>query len=174
MADLKIYTIYGGIGSGKTSLAKRLSEHFLIPHLSSDQIRQDLTGSPNGKTKHVFTVMRAKLSGYLSEGLSVILDSTGQSPSFRQLIDDYQILFPMFKIQLNCDYETWKNRENIRDDRFNLDDQGSKVNFEMPERAFYDSNAINLSPDLQINTSNMSADDVFKTVIDHIHNNPKE
>jgi hypothetical protein len=52
-------------------------------------------------------------------------------------------------------------------------ENGIRKSFEMPQRAYEESNGVDLKPDLKIDTSNMHPDDVFKTVVDHINNNPK-
>jgi predicted kinase len=169
-----IYALSGNVGSGKSTLAKALSKHFGdIPHLSSDGIREELTGGPNGDRKaDVFGTMRKRLLGHLAAGNSVVMDSTGMSHRYRDLVNEFENRVPMHKIQLHCSPEAWQAREKTRTDRWNLEN-GVKTPFVMPERAYKDSAAVDMKPHLKLDTSEMHPDDVFKTVVDHINNNPK-
>ena len=169
MRTPRIYVIYGNVGSGKTTLATALAAHWGIYHLSSDAIRIELTGSPNGKTKQVFKVMNERASRFLSFMAPFIMDSTGMSKEFRALVKEVEGIIPMCIIELKCAPHAWRARETIRDDRWNIGLDGVKETFVMPYRAYEDSSQVDLEPELKINTTDLTPEEVFNRVVEYIN-----
>lgn len=166
----RIYALFGNVSSGKSTLAKKLSEYYSgIPRLSSDAIREELTRNIAGPSPNVFETMRNRLNGHLAAGSSVILDSTGMSAKYVDLLKEFRDLVPMYVIQLHNDKASWQQREKGRTDRWKLDDNNQKVSFQMPERAYNQSSQVSITPDLKVDTTNLTPDDVFSRVLDHIN-----
>jgi len=173
----KLIILYGPVSSGKSSLAKVLQEYFHFGGfdcviLSSDEIRTELTGSPAGKSKAVWQEMKERLEK-LTQVISndnpyIILDATAMSPTYQKIVNDYRGN-ESFVIQLYCTYDTFKQREDYRDDRYKLVNGNQFQSFIMPDRAYFDSSKIDLNADLKIDTSCITKEDVFKIVIDSLH-----
>lgn len=164
----RIYALYGTVGSGKSTLGKSLSKHFGgIPHLSSDGIREELLGDPAKRGGQVFETMRSRLLGHLAGGSSVVLDSTGMSDKYRNILNEFRDKVPMHVIQLSCDPAAWKAREGMRTDRWKMED-GKRVPFVMPDRAYNESSQVFVPPDLHIDTTNLHPDEVFSQALNHI------
>ena len=171
----RLIILYGGISSGKSTLAKSLQEAFGGPEyctiLSSDSIRIELTGSPAGKSKAVWAEMKARLDLIINEirfssrPYAVILDATAMSPTYQEIVNDYRKEVDAFVIQLWCSYNSFQEREGYRDDRWKLNENKQKESFVMPDRAYNDSSNINLNPDIKIDTSNLTKEQVFEKAI---------
>jgi len=171
MANPFVIALHGNIGSGKTTLGKRLSEHFGgIPHLSSDAIRAELYGAP-GVNKHgaVFQTMHDRAKEHLANGSPIVMDSTGMSPKYRQMLEDIKNMnYPMHTIKLSSNRDVTNQREKTRDDRITLDENGKEVPFEMPREVWDRSSQVDMPYDLHIDTSNLSPDDVFNQAVTHL------
>lgn len=167
-----LYVIYGNVSSGKTTLAKKLSERLDVKHFSSDGIREEISGNVggpsrgvfNGKPFNVWVTFKERVDKELNEGRDVIADSTGMSKDFCEIINNYDNCNKWI-IKLESNINTWKEREKLRTDRWQIKN-GEKQSFEMPIRAFKDSsNVPALKPDIIIKTDNMTKDEVFEKAL---------
>jgi tRNA uridine 5-carbamoylmethylation protein Kti12 len=174
----KLLIICGNVGSGKGTLAKRL---LAVPfptasYFSSDGLREELSGdiggpsrgiNQSGKEFDVFLTMRKLVESAINNNENVIVDSTGMSKAFIAMVNDWRDRFDdITVIRLNCDFDSWKNREGTRIDRWKLDANGIRVPFEMPERAYFTSSVWKFKhpPDIFVNTSKLTPDEVFNEV----------
>jgi len=171
----KLFVIYGNQSSGKSTLAKALSKHFSAPHHSSDGIREELTGNlggfsrgftPDGKPFDVFFTLRERVERDMKNYDTVIADSTGQSPQYRQMVKEWRTMYPLFVVRLYCDPNAFAQRELMRTDRWELKN-GEKVPFKMPDAAYQNSSKISLDapPQLDIETTYLTPEEVFQRVM---------
>jgi adenylate kinase family enzyme len=171
---MKIYVIYGNVSGGKGTLSKKLLE--TIPnsvHFCSDDIRTELSGDvggasrgvKNGKAWNVWTVYAERVEAALRAGKVVIADSTGMSIDFVKMVNGWREKYgrDILVTRVFCDYKTWKEREQLRSDRWTLDKDGSTKPFTMPERAYFDSFAAKFDKpaDIEIDTSNRNPSEVL-------------
>ena len=73
-------------GTGKTTLAKALSERFSAVHLSSDRIRKEMMASPTynpDEKARVYEELVMRVAGLLEAGENVIADATFYRRSLR-------------------------------------------------------------------------------------------
>lgn len=77
----KLYVMCGLVASGKSTLAKQLSEEYNAKILSSDSIREELYGdeSIQGDVKEVFETLHKRANEILQQGINVIYDATNIS-----------------------------------------------------------------------------------------------
>jgi hypothetical protein len=71
--------ISGAPGSGKTTLARELSEIMGLPHLNKDLVRSSLRRLPEQEeqaNQRAFEVTYATARGWLEAGLSLVMDMT--------------------------------------------------------------------------------------------------
>ena len=82
-----VVALCGNISSGKTTLALKLARAFGGVHISSDSIRAELkeAGLPS-KGQNVFSTMDSLMHQYTEQDRMVILDSTGMSPRYLNLL----------------------------------------------------------------------------------------
>lgn len=153
-SQARLYVLFGNVSSGKSTLARKIAEIYSSSYISSDALREELTGDIGGSSGMVWPEMRKRMTAYLEAGTNVVIDSTGMSPKYCEIVDDFKSTYPTLVIELYCDFETWQARESERNDRWNLKN-GEKVPFKMPVRAYEDSVDINIEADLRIDTTNM-------------------
>lgn len=175
----ELLVVVGNVSSGKDTLCDALAIKLGCKVFSSDAIRTELSGQPGGKSKGIgrngkffdtFATLRTRVENELSAGRKVIANSTGMSEDFRKMVEELRSKHSSQVIRLSCSYDTWKNRELIRSDRWTIDEKGNKVPFQMPERAFYDSSKYSLKeePNLFVNTDNLSPQEILDTVCKHL------
>lgn len=90
-ARVRLVLIGGGVGTGKTTLAERVAEHYGYVHLASDDIRRDLAGIPRGEHRivppdtglyapdrvdAVYREQRREAESLLRRGHGVVLDAS--------------------------------------------------------------------------------------------------
>lgn len=150
----RLFVLFGNVSSGKSTLARKIAETYSIPHISSDALREELTGNIGGGSGMVWPEMRKRMTAYLEAGTSVVIDSSGMSPKYREIVRDFRSKYPTLVIELYCDFEMWLARERKRNDRWNLEN-GEKVPFKMPVRAYEDSVKVDMNSDLRIDTTHM-------------------
>ena len=83
--------LYGYPGSGKTFLARQLSEHLQAAHLQGDRIRHELFSEPNNSKQEDETVdhlMDYMTEQFLSAGVSVIYDVNSMRLRQRRVMRD--------------------------------------------------------------------------------------
>ena len=153
-----IYVVTGNISSGKTTLAKKIALATKAPLLSSDTLRLKVQAQPQGAaTGDEFLLMRQLAYTAALHKLDIVLDSTGMSYRFRNLVTDLRRSFPnqIFHIRLHCDRDTWYYREMSRDDRGPI----SEKFYEESDNVAWD-----VYPDMTINSNK----DVFPFVIQEL------
>ena len=177
----KLIVVYGTVSSGKSTLASRLAKTIACNHYSSDNIRTELSGDIGGKSRgltkdgkpfDVFNTLRERVEADLLAGLHVVGDSTGMSLDFKQMVNEFREKYDSSVVSLTLDFDTWKQREALRNDRWTLVDNNIEpVPFIMPKRAFNASTQVRLhrEPDLMIDTSNLTTEEVFNRVWVFLH-----
>lgn len=172
----RIVALCGNVSSGKDTLAHNLVMHYGLRHESSDGIREEISGNIGGasrgtiegKSFDVWYTMNIRAIEAFLTGQQLLLNSTGMSKHYCEMIQNLRdARANMCVIKLSCDESTWKLREKNRTDRWKLQD-GQKVAFQMPERAFKDSSNVDIVPDLFIDTTNLTTDEVFDRVSEFI------
>lgn len=178
----KLIVIYGNVGAGKGTLVSNLYNQVYSSsgpwtYCASDTIREELSGDVGGKSRgftkdgkpfDVFVTMRERVEAAMGHPGVVIADSTGMSPAFVALVNDWRKRYEdVTVIRLFCNYETWQKREGMRTDRWTLEG-GKKVGFKMPEVAYFNSFKAKFEapPDLEIDTTNMSPHEVFLKAVE--------
>lgn len=75
---IRLIMLCGLAGSGKSTIAKKLSKQYDFPIVSSDMIRKELYGDERiqGNATKVFRVAQNKIVNFLKENKSVIFDAT--------------------------------------------------------------------------------------------------
>jgi predicted kinase len=119
-----LYMVMGVPGSGKTTWAKKQG----LPILSSDAIREELTGSAGDQDtvppKEIFRILDERVGEYLKHGEGVIYDALNIEPDKRRprlkyWIEQYkaQIIGVLFTTPIEIAKERNKSRERVvRDD----------------------------------------------------------
>lgn len=120
--------LYGFPGSGKSFVARNLSEHIKMAYLSSDRIRSELFAQPrydkqeNAVVAHLMSYM---MEEFLSAGLSVIYDANAikiaQRRKLRDLANKHKVAYILVWLQIDVEsaFERtqWRDRRTI-DDKF--------------------------------------------------------
>ena len=106
----------GTIGSGKTTLARRLSYRLRWKYLGTDDLRQQLNirvYEPN-ETEQLYIILRKQIKKFIARGESLILDATFYRRRWREtLLNDCSLhSVPVFGIL--CDADVSIRKENIR------------------------------------------------------------
>ena len=130
--------LYGMPGSGKSLLAKNLSEDLGIAHINSDKIRSSLfmNKTPqNNQNKIIINLMDMMAEEYMKLGVSVIYDISANRAINRKSLREFAKKFNYKEILIwvQIDEETAKFRSQHRDKRkledrysYNLDDSSFK------------------------------------------------
>ncbi len=129
-----ILVVMGGVGTGKSTIAKRLASELNWPVLSSDEIRKRLTGVP--LTQRTQPGLRAKIYSAqmtqqtyrkllvdglatLKENRGVILDATFSTRALRKFLRDEckkaNVVFQF--VELEVDVNEIKKRLKLRDEK---------------------------------------------------------
>jgi len=85
--DSVIYFMVGVPGSGKSFVAEKKSEEFGIPVISSDNLREELTGDAGNQeisNEKIFKELGDRAEENIKEEKSFIWDATGINPEFRR------------------------------------------------------------------------------------------
>lgn len=117
-----IIYMYGLPGSGKSFIARQLSEDLGIAHVSSDRIRHELFEEPrHDKTEHqlVTNLMNFMTEQFLTAGVSVVYDASVSRLSDRRSLREMarQLGAKELMIWIQVDAETSFNRSHNRDRR---------------------------------------------------------
>jgi shikimate kinase len=149
----RVIAVTGTIAAGKTTLARLLARDMDAVHLSSDAIRAELTGSPLRKARAVFALMEVRLLEALAESRIVVLDSTGMSERFRDLLSRYPYIV---HVHLRCSESAYRKREALRTDRERP----------LPAAAYRRSGSIRFTPPphLVLDTSELGVPEVYDAV----------
>lgn len=118
---VNLYVTIGISKSGKTTWSKKMvNEYSDIVHVSSDEIREELTGGVYDKTRNneVFSIMYKRTLKHLKEGKNVIYDATNLGFKKRRhflktIIKDMNNAGKQFWIRYKmffCDIETLMDR----------------------------------------------------------------
>jgi aminoglycoside phosphotransferase family enzyme/predicted kinase len=98
-----VILVYGGVATGKSTIAKKLSELLFIPHIQSDATRKELASIPideypdetirkwlysDEMTKKTYTAMIEKGRSFLKRYNAVILDSRWSRVEQMKLVED--------------------------------------------------------------------------------------
>ena len=76
--ELTVFMLIGTPGSGKSTWASKRENHDAQRIISTDDIREELSGDPSNQSVSAqsFAIARKRLQEYLSEGHSVVIDAT--------------------------------------------------------------------------------------------------
>lgn len=126
-----LIALYGFPGSGKSYVARQLSEELKIPHLSADRIRAELFERPaytHQENKVIDHLMRYMTQEFLNSGVSVIYDANamraGQRYALRQLARKCHSAYQLIWIQIDPDTalsRTQKRDRRTSDDKFSME-----------------------------------------------------
>jgi predicted kinase len=119
--------LYGFPGSGKTYLARQLSEHIQAAHLQADRIRSELFEQPRYDKQEndvVAQLMDYMTQEFLSAGVSVIYDTNAMRASQRLALRDLarKSHAQHLLVWLQIDAESAFNR-SLKRDRRRADDK---------------------------------------------------
>ena len=126
-ARLRVIMVGGGPGTGKSTLARHLGDHFGYAVLSSDEVRKDVTATPRdehhfadvgddiylpGTTRLTYDELRREADLLLRAGHGVVLDATWRSPADRESVRQLAQRRGVELVELRCtlDNETAKAR----------------------------------------------------------------
>lgn len=114
--------MYGLPGSGKSFIARQLSESLGLAHVSSDRIRYELFEEPrHDKTEHqlVTNLMNFMTEQFLTAGVSVVYDASVSRLADRRALRDITRRFGAKELMvwIQVDAETAFNRSHNRDKR---------------------------------------------------------
>lgn len=152
-----VVALSGNISAGKSTLAYNLQREFgSFAILSSDEIRVELGFKRSkGSGGIVFGTMQQRLMDRMLLTCDTILDSTGMSPRYKDLIRELKYAnCHLIKIRLYCDGLTWVEREAIRDDRIRS----------MTEIAYRSSLEDAFKADIEIDTSHRTPEEIVQFV----------
>lgn len=133
MSKPLIIYVTGAPGSGKTTLAKRISEQLYIPHVSSDLVHGGVRftlGEPNDRYKTLHEAFVPIMVDMSKRGISFVVDHVLQKDMSKtdvidKLLPHARIIF-IHTVATNC-IKRHLERELGRDDRGKvLDDDGLK------------------------------------------------
>jgi hypothetical protein len=141
--------IIGVVNAGKTTLAKHLGAYLGAEVIEADALRYGLFGRSDANSPLVWMWMYHLMREAQAAGRSAILDSTGLSPSYMELVSTADII-----IKLTCNRSTYRFREGLRKDRNPIP----------PD--WYDRSArVRRKVDVYVNTSGLTPHEVFDYVI---------
>jgi predicted kinase len=122
LAKPTIICLYGYPGSGKTYMARNLSDSLQLAHVSSDRIRSELFQNPrydaqeNAIVTHLMDYMSEE---FLSSGVSMVYDTNAlriaQRRKLRELAHKFRAAYLLIWLQI--DIETAFTRTQDRDRR---------------------------------------------------------
>lgn len=130
-ARLRLIVVGGGPGTGKSTLARHLGDHFGYAVLSSDEVRKDVTATPRdehhfaelgtdiyqpGTTRLTYDELRREADLLLRSGRGVVLDATWRDPADREAVRQLAHRRGAEIVELRCtlDPETAKTRVERR------------------------------------------------------------
>lgn len=128
-ARLRVIMVGGGPGTGKSTLARQLGEHFGYAVLSSDEVRKDVTATP--RDEHHFAAvgrdiyqprvnrlthaeLRREADLLLRHGCGVILDATWRDPCEREAVRQLAQRRGAELVQLRCTLDTKTAKARVR------------------------------------------------------------
>jgi uncharacterized protein len=186
-----ILVVMGGVGTGKSTIAKRLASELNWPVFSSDEIRKTIAGVP--LTQRSPPELRAKLysaqmtrrtyrklirDGLAAIGCSrgrrprplqprkgVILDATFSTQALRKFLRDEckKANVPIQFVELGVDPDEVKNRLKLRDEKTAETSDARLEDFEKLNAAYQPPSE--LTPDLIRVSTNGSVSDAVKTIL---------
>ena len=124
----------GGVGTGKTTLAKHVEQKFTIDRFSSDRIRKSMAGIPlqqrtpaeqrrqlytKSMSERTYQKLLEKMEACIQEGKSVILDATFSNRAAREkLIGEFEELGIRFLfVEVQAPEQVIKSRLKQRNDQ---------------------------------------------------------
>ena len=187
-----LLVVMGGVGSGKTTVAKQLASELDWPVFSSDETRKTLAGVP--VAQRTPPELRAKIYSarmtqktyrkLLEEGIAaigccsrgrrprllqphngVILDATFSTRSLRKCLRDEckKANVPIQFVELEVDPNEIKNRLKLRDEKTDETSDARLEDFEKLNAAYQSPSE--LAPDLIRVSTNASVSDAVKTIL---------
>ena len=132
-----VIVVSGGVATGKSAIAKKLSELLFIPHIQSDVTRKELAGIPideyptkatrewlysDEMTQKTYAAMIKKGIVLLERFNAVILDSRWSTPGQKELLTTN---FPdgnIFQVRTTADLELRKDRLKARESEKTISD----------------------------------------------------
>lgn len=145
--------VFGSIGSGKSTVAKKLSELLNLKVISSDVIRKKNEGLPlnirtnvkkrkilysNEKSEEVYITLLNQSLDHLRNNNSIVIDATFSSSSYRKMFfEKYkEAEIPFYFIELQATDETIKKRLAERDMNKEVISDARLEDFEKLKAAF--------------------------------------
>lgn len=129
LAALRLVLVGGGPGTGKTTLAGRLSEELRWPVLGSDELRKDLTGHAHTErlstgldqgiyrpeiTEQTYRALLSQAETLLNAGESVVLDASWSRQDHRDAAAELARRAGATLVELECTAPADIARERIR------------------------------------------------------------
>jgi aminoglycoside phosphotransferase family enzyme/predicted kinase len=192
-----ILVVMGGVGTGKSTIARRLASELNWPVFSSDEIRKTIAGVP--LTQRSPPELRAKLYSaqmtrrtyrkLIGDGLAaigcsrgrrprplqphnaVILDATFSTRALRKFLRDdcKKANVSIQFIELEASPDEIKNRLNLRDEKTAETSDARLEDFEKLNAAYQPPSE--LTPDLIRVSTNASVSDAVKTILLYLAEN---
>ena len=180
-AEPLIVVVMGRVGTGKSTIAKRLASELDWPVFSSDETRKTLAGVP--LTQRTPSELRANIYSarmtqetyreLLKDGLAaigccnrgVILDATFSTRALRKFLRDEckKANVPIQFIELEVDPNEVKNRLELRDEKTAETSDARLEDFEKLNAAYQPPSE--LAPDLIRVSTNASVSDAVKAIL---------
>jgi aminoglycoside phosphotransferase family enzyme/predicted kinase len=175
-----VLVVMGGVGTGKSTIAKRLASELNWPVLSSDEIRKRLAGVP--LTQRTPPELRAKIYSAqmtqqtyrkllvdglatLKENRGVILDATFSTRALRKFLFDQckkaNVLFQF--VELEVDVNEIRKRLKLRDEKTAETSDARLEDFEKLNTAYHPPSE--LAPGLIRVSTTMSVSDAVKAIL---------
>ncbi|MDW3220379.1 MAG: AAA family ATPase [Acidimicrobiales bacterium] len=139
-ARLRVIMVGGGPGTGKSTLARQLGEHFGYAVLSSDEVRKDVTATPRdehhfaavggdiyqpGVNRQTHDELRREADLLLRNGCGVILDATWRDPCDREAVRQLAQRRGAELVELRCTLDTETAKARVRHRLADPTDPGS-------------------------------------------------
>lgn len=139
-ARLRVIMIGGAPGTGKSTLARQLGDHFGYVVLSSDEIRKDITQTPRdehrfapegediyqpGVNRLTYDELRREADLLLRAGCGVILDATWRDPHDREAVRQLAQRREVELVELRCSLSLEEAKARVTNRLADPDDPGA-------------------------------------------------
>jgi uncharacterized protein len=175
-----ILVVMGGVGTGKSTIAKRLASELDWPVFSSDEIRKRLAGVPLSQrtppelrakiysaqmTQRTYRKLLVDALATLKENRGVILDATFSTRALRKVLRDEcnKANVPFQFVELEADASEIKKRLKTRDEKSSETSDARLENFQKLSAAYEPPSE--LDPDLIRISTTTSVSDAVKTIL---------